>query len=100
MGQIHAKGTPEWLEFNKEKLIKAANTLTRMMDEAGLFPIAQERLRKAFKFATNDGGMKYGVKVEKQLQAKETDRFHQEHAAEYLSAVGVKLEDLKTEGVQ
>ena len=100
MGQIHPKGTREWLEFNRDKLVKAANTLTRLMDEAGLFPVAQERLRKAFKFATNDGGMKYGVKVEKQLQAKDTDRFHQDHAAEILAAVGVKLEDLKTEGVQ
>jgi len=92
----HERGTPEWLAFNKEKLVRAANTLTRLMDEAGLFPVAQERLRKTFKFATNDSAMKYAVKVEKRLQAADTDRFHQEHAAEILQAVGVKLEDLPT----
>jgi hypothetical protein len=64
----HARGSPEWLDFNREKLVEAANTLSRRMDEAGLLPAAQERLRKIFQLATNDGGMKYAVKVEKRLQ--------------------------------
>jgi hypothetical protein len=94
------QGTPEWLNFNQQRLIKAANTLTRLMSEAGLFPAAQKRLRQAFRFATNDGGMGQAIRVEKQLQAAETDKYHQDHAAEYLAAAGVKLQDLKTEGVQ
>lgn len=98
MGQVHAKGTPEWLDFNKEKLAKAANTLTRLMGGAGLFPVAQERLRNVFRFATNDGGMREAVNVEKRIQAKDTDRFHQDHAAEILSDLGVKLEELPTAG--
>jgi hypothetical protein len=97
----HAKGSPEWLEFNKEKLVKTANTLTRLMGEAGLLPVAQKRLRKIFQHATNDDGMKYGVKVEKQLQAEETDKYHRDqHAAEYLAPVGVQIKDLKTECIQ
>jgi hypothetical protein len=60
----HAKGSPEWLEFNKDKLAIAANTLNGLMNEAELFPVAQERLRKAFQFATNDGGMKTAVRIE------------------------------------
>ena len=94
----HERGTQEWLEFNKEKLVAAAKALTRMMDKAGLFPIVQERLRKAFRFATNDGGMREAVNVEKLLQSEDTHRYHSEHAAEYLEACGVKLEDLKTGG--
>jgi hypothetical protein len=57
-------------------------------------------LRKIFKYATNTGGMGAAIRVEKQLQAAETDKYHQDHAAEYLAAAGVKLQDLKTEGVQ
>lgn len=94
----HQRGTPEWLEFNATKINIASGVLTRLMDEAGLFPVAQERLRKAFQFATNVGGMKEAVAVEMRLQAADTDRFHQEHAAEYLAACGVRLEDLKTDG--
>jgi hypothetical protein len=96
----HMQGTPEWLKFNQQRLIKAANTLTRLMGGAGLFPAAQERLRKIFKYATNTGGMGAAIRVEKQLQAAETDKYHQDHAAEYLAAAGVKLQDLKTESVQ
>jgi hypothetical protein len=96
----HAKGSPEWLEFNREKLDRAANTLTRLMGEAGLFPVAQERLRKAFQFATNYSAFKQAINVEKREQDAETDKYHQDHAAEYLAAVGVTIEDLKTEGIQ
>jgi len=82
--------------FHARSVAKAANTLTRMMGDAGLFPAAQERLRKAFHNATSDGGMRQAVNIEKRMQAADTDRFHQEHAAEILQAVGVKLEDLPT----
>jgi hypothetical protein len=63
MVATHQKGTPEWLEFNKEKLVASARKLTRMMGEAGLFPAAQERLREAFRFATNDSAMRTAVKI-------------------------------------
>lgn len=96
----HMQGTPEWLKFNEQRLIKAARTLTRLMNEAGLFPAAQERLREIFKYATNDAGMGQAIKVERRLQAEETDKYHQAHAAEYLAAAGVKLQDLKTDGMQ
>lgn len=90
----HVKGTPEWLKFNERRLVLAANTLTTLMSDAGLFPVAQERLRKAFYLATNSDDMRQAVNSEKRKQAAETDKYHQDHAAEYLNAVGVKLEEL------
>jgi hypothetical protein len=96
----HAKGSAEWLKFNHEKLSIAAGILHRLMDKAGLFPERQERLRRAFRFATNDSGMSSAVNVEKRLQAEETREYHRQHIDEYLNAAGVKLSDLPTEGVQ
>lgn len=60
----HQRFTPEWIEFNSNKLTSASNELTRRMNEAGLLPEAQERLRKAFQFATNESGMKQAIKME------------------------------------
>jgi hypothetical protein len=67
----HAKGSPEWLEFNKEKLDRAASTLNRLLGEAGLGPAAQERLRTTFRFATDDRVMKTAVRIERDAQQKD-----------------------------
>jgi len=82
-------------EVRNQQVAKAQGYLKHLMDKAGLFPEAQARLRKAFP-GTNMGGAREAVKVEKRIQAAETDKYHQDHAAKYLSAVGTKLEDLKT----
>jgi hypothetical protein len=79
---------------------QAYAVLTSWMDKAGLFPAAQARLRKAFLDVTNTSGMREAVATERALQSCDNDRYHREHAAEYLEACGIKLEDLKTDGVQ
>ena len=85
--------------INSQNLKAAQDYLTKTMSDAGLFPAAQERLRKIFA-GSDMNGARQAVKIEKRLQEKETDAYHRKHAGEYLSAAGVKLENLKTEGVQ
>ena len=85
--------------INEQNRKAAQDYLTKLMSEAGLFPAAQERLRKIFA-GTEMNGARQAVKIEKRLQEKETDEYHREHAPEYLAAAGVKLEDLATGGVQ
>jgi hypothetical protein len=92
----HEPTQEEKNKLHEDNLARARRNLDRMMSEAGLFPTAQERLRKLFNNKTDTAGHKYAVRVEKQIQAEETTQYHQDHAAEYLAAVGVKLEELPT----
>ena len=82
----HMQGTPEWLKFNQQRLIKAANTLTRLMGGAGLFPAAQERLRKIFKYATNTGGMVPPSGLRSNYRLRKLINTIRIIAAEYLAA--------------